>query len=300
MQIKTIKKILSKKMEEWLESITDQQLRVRVKGSLLVTGGSIVSLLQNSEVNDYDIYLQDRNVLIDLVKYYTKSVPEANIWLGEEKKEIAYGYNGDLGDDNYFTCSLRNLKEDQVKIFIDGASNTGGMRFTPDPEAKYQLAFLSPNAISLTDDIQIIVRFFGTPAEIHRNFDFIHATNYFSFAEGVVLNLDAVTCILTNTLKYQGSLYPLTSVIRSKKFLKRGFNMSAGEYLKMMFQISLLDLTNLDVLEEQLIGVDVAYFSVLISALRNAKDGDPEFKIDSGYLIALIEKIFNDDSENEN
>ena len=35
-----------------------------------------------------------------------------------------------------------------------------------------------------------------------------------------------------------------------------------------MFQISKLDLTNVDILEEQLIGVDVAYFDKLITILR--------------------------------
>jgi hypothetical protein len=38
--------------------------------------------------------------------------------------------------------------------------------------------------------------------------------------------------------------------------------------LKMMLQVSDLDLKNPDVLEEQLIGVDVAYFSTLIEVLR--------------------------------
>jgi hypothetical protein len=38
--------------------------------------------------------------------------------------------------------------------------------------------------------------------------------------------------------------------------------------LKMMFQVSDLDLKNPDVLEEQLIGVDIAYFSTLIEVLR--------------------------------
>jgi hypothetical protein len=53
--------------------------------------------------------------------------------------------------------------------------------------------------------------------------------------------------------------------------LKRGWNISAGEMLKVMFQISELDLKNPDVLEEQLIGVDVAYFSALINILRNVE-----------------------------
>jgi hypothetical protein len=38
------------------------------------------------------------------------------------------------------------------------------------------------------------------------------------------------------------------------------------EILKIMFQISELDLTDILILEEQLIGVDIAYFSLLIDA----------------------------------
>lgn len=77
MQIKTINKVLSKKMNEWLETISDGKLAARVKDSLLISGGSITSLLLDQEVNDYDIYIKDVDVLKDLVKYYT--APYTNI-----------------------------------------------------------------------------------------------------------------------------------------------------------------------------------------------------------------------------
>jgi hypothetical protein len=43
-----------------------------------------------------------------------------------------------------------------------------------------------------------------------------------------------------------------------KKFIQRGWTVN-GRNLKMLFQVSELDLKNIEVLEEQ-IGVDVAYF----------------------------------------
>jgi hypothetical protein len=49
-----------------------------------------------------------------------------------------------------------------------------------------------------------------------------------------------------------------------KNAIQRGWTVNAGEILKMLFQVSELDLKNIEVLEEQLIGVDVAYFSLLI------------------------------------
>jgi hypothetical protein len=45
-----------------------------------------------------------------------------------------------------------------------------------------------------------------------------------------------------------------------KKFIQRGWT-KRGRNPKMLFQVSELDLKNIEVLEEQLIGVDVAYFS---------------------------------------
>ena len=43
MQTKTIKKVIIKKMNAWLESITNNDLRKRVKDNLLVSGGSIAT-----------------------------------------------------------------------------------------------------------------------------------------------------------------------------------------------------------------------------------------------------------------
>jgi hypothetical protein len=59
--------------------------------------------------------------------------------------------------------------------------------------------------------------------------------------------------------------------------------------LKVMFQISEFDLKNPDVLEDQLIGVDVAYFDTLIQILRNV----PEENFTSQYLNTIIDKVFD-------
>jgi hypothetical protein len=55
MQVKTIKKIISKKMIDWLETIPNEKLRSDVKKNILVSGGCITSLFQGLPVNDYDI-----------------------------------------------------------------------------------------------------------------------------------------------------------------------------------------------------------------------------------------------------
>ena len=60
-----------------------------------------------------------------------------------------------------------------------------------------------------------------------------------------------------------------------------------------MFQISQLDLSDPDVLEEQLIGVDIAYFELLINALGNKKSSE-NFELSSKYFNELVDRIFNE------
>jgi len=245
----------------------------------------------------------DIDVCKRVAKYYTQTFQDVVIFDGREKRKLVDKYNDEhdvddgklpIDSNNSFAISLRNLKDDQIKLYFNGAS--GGMKVNDGVEQdklNYTPIYLSPNAISLSHDLQIVLRFWGTAEQIHKTFDFIHATNYFTFKEGLVRNLEAVESILTKQLKYQGSYYPVTSIIRAKKFIKRGFNINAGELLKIMFQISQLDLTNPDVLEEQLIGVDVAYFDLIITALRNKMDSDKDFKLSANYFNTLIDRVFN-------
>ena len=346
MQVKTIQKVIVKKMNEWLETISDKNLRQRVKDNLLVSGGSIASMLLGEKVNDFDVYLQDRKVLADLVKYYISGFDNIRMFDGHNKEELKKSNDYAKGDryTNYYTTAVNTLKEQQLKLYFE--NKAGGFRthnadiakeyvndedridsdvkeafeeiiedtlqemgssLIPDAEKpaenqkqkKYLPAYFSPNAISLTDDIQIVLRFWGTPAQIHETFDFVHATNFFTFATGIVTNIQALEALLARTLRYQGSHYPLTSIIRAKKFMKRGWRISAGEYLKIMMQISKLDLSDPDILEEQLIGVDVAYFEILITALRNKMDRDSLEKLDDSYIFEMIDRIFNGEGEVE-
>ena len=73
-----------------------------------------------------------------------------------------------------------------------------------------------------------------------------------------------------------------------RKFVQRGWQINAGQILKMAMQISELNLKDLKVLEDQLTGVDTAYFVQLIERL---KEKDPE-KVDSAYLIEIVDRIF--------
>ena len=85
----------------------------------------------------------------------------------------------------------------------------------------------------------------------------------------------------------------MSSVIRVKIFIARKWTCNAGEMLKMLFQVADLDLQDPVVLEEQLVGVDIAYFSELIKIIRKT---EPK-KLTHSYLCELIDRVFNNFDE---
>jgi len=299
MKRKTIERVIRKKLNQWLASIDNEDLRSEVKANIVLSGGSITSMFLQEDVNDYDIYIKDIVVCERLAKYY--AVPLGiDVLNGNRKKqylehlvpdahyeETPYGENVSAEAIMY-----KSLHPGQIKLKLNG----GGLLIPEEDLVKdkqYQVVFLSQNAISLSDDIQIVIRFTGSVDEIHSSYDFVHATNYFTFDEGLVTNINALECILTKELKYQGSKYPLTSVIRVKKFIARKWTCNAGEMLKMLFQVADLDLQDPVVLEEQLVGVDIAYFSELIKIIRKT---EPK-KLTHSYLCELIDRVFNNFDE---
>jgi hypothetical protein len=147
---------------------------------------------------------------------------------------------------------------------------------------------MSTNAITLSHRVQIVLRFYGDPDAIHENYDFSHCTNYWTTWGGLTLRQDALEALLARELRYVGSKYPVCSVMRLRKFIKRGWSVNAGQILKMMLQVSALDLTNPEVLEDQLTGVDSAYF---LEVMTKLKEKDPT-RVNAAYLVEILDRMF--------
>lgn len=315
MKTKTINAVICKKFDEWLNSIKDENVRNLVSQNTIITGGCIASMLLKEDVNDYDVYFQDKKTAFAVAQYYVNQFKQ----LGEHKhsngKEIlievreeedrvkiyikSAGIAGEQGENNYeyFEGRPEQEGEDYVNSVVEQITKTDDIDMPEIEDKKYRPLFLSANAITLSDKIQIVIRFFGEPDTIHQHYDYIHCTNYWTSKDRkLVLKQAALESLLSKELIYVGSKYPLCSIIRTRKFLKRGWTINAGQYLKMCFQVSKLNLSDISVLEDQLIGVDAAYFTQLIEGLKahteKEKQEGKEFKIEYGYLASIIDKIF--------
>lgn len=285
MKAKTIKRILNKKHDEFVESIKDEEIKKLVKKNSIITGGAIVSMLLDEPVNDFDYYFTDKETTLKVAKYFVdefKKDGDLNIHVQDDEGRIkiivqSKGVAGEPEEHEYDDDMPEELTEEEQE----------------EPN-NYKPVFLSTNAISLKGKIQLVTRFYGDPDEIHENYDFIHATCYWrSENNHLSLPREALEAILTKELKYAGSKYPLASIFRTRKFIERGWTVNAGQYLKMALQLNELNLYDPKTLEEQLTGVDFAYFQMIIRDIKEKQEEDENFKVDNNYLMTVINRIFD-------
>lgn len=295
-------------MKEWWETIEDEALRSIVQHETIVTGGCIASMLLGETVRDFDVYLGTHTTVKRVAEYYLKKFQEGRN--EDEKRPIHIEDDGTRvrivvksagvaseGDDElnyrYFEQQAPEEAQDYVGEVFTDAGEIEALHEQCENSAlsqtdRYRPVFLSTNAITLSDRVQVILRFYGDAEEIHSNYDFVHCTNYWTKKTGVELNSAAMEALLTKELRYVGSKYPVCSVMRIRKFIERGWTINAGQILKACMQISALDLTDIKVLEDQLTGVDVAYF---IEVIEKMKEKD-ETRVDQTYLLEILDRMF--------
>lgn len=275
MNIKGIKRRLQEAHQNFIASIDNEEISKIINENSFITGGAVVSLLQDEEPNDYDYYFTDIESCKKVAEYYVKKFNKANR--------------------NAFDVEVKESENGRISIYVPSsgiAKNKYIKGFKP--------VFLSSNAITLSDNVQLITRFYGEPDEIHENYDFVHCTCYYRpKGNELILPQKALESLITKELKYVGSKYPLASIIRARKFIERGWKINAGQYLKMILQCGKLDLSDASVLEDQLTGVDLSLFRMVIEAINQKKESEPSFDFPMDWITDVIDKVFDEEDMNE-
>lgn len=277
MNSKNIKKSLNATFNKWVDSITDKEVQKVAQNNAIISGGALVSLLTGAEVNDYDVYFKTKDAVLTVAKYYVDQFNAAH------KCE-----------------AVLEEKNERIRIFIRSVGVAGEepeeaiLEADAEPEKPhYRPVYLTSNAITLSDKIQIVIRFWGDVDEIHKNYDFAHCTcSWSSWDNELLLPQKALECIINKELYYIGSKYPLCSIIRARKFIGRGYTINAGQYLKMCLQLNELNLHDIETLKDQLVGVDSAYFNTPIEFMEKRQKDEPNWQPDNSYLFEVINRIF--------
>jgi len=309
MKSRNIERHLRAKIDDWLESIEDEAIRELAAKGTIVMGGAIASLILGERPHDYDIYFKDKETTWAVAKYYAdkfKANPPARFRKGSEEVPI------ELVDD-----------DGRIKVVVKSAGVVGEeateyayFEADPDPtdqdafletvftvaeEAEeeekppYRPIFLSTNAITLSDKIQMVIRFYGSPSDVKSTYDFLHVTGYWcSWTNKLSITKGALWALLNKELVVinGGTQYPVAAICRIRKFLNRGFHINAGQILKLCFAVNELDLADFKVLEDQLTGVDWVYFQELLSFIQANKDECMEDgKMRLPYVMELIDRL---------
>lgn len=275
---KGIKKEIKEKIHQLLVSVKDEKVRNMMSKEIILTGGSIASMLLGEEVNDFDVYFKTKETTLEVAQYYASAFNKINDAQVEVKQKQKINAKG-------------KTEDRIINYIISSGTAQENENLQKKQKTKFRPVFISENAITLSNKIQIVTRFYGEPHEIHDNYDFEHACCYYDFDESLLVTPEkALLALMSRTLIYRGSLYPISSIFRMKKFLNRGWRISAGQQLKIMWQISELDLTDYEVIKEQLTGVDQSYLYSLICATKDMKTED----INSTYMCRVIDRVFGD------
>ena len=315
MKTKTIDRVCRKAMEAWVASLP-QELQQDVTNDLILTGGALASLFLGEPVNDWDVYFRTSTTARRVAEHYVRqfiAAPPDTLEGNPLLKQVQVVDRGDhvavmvksagvltehSGDAQYhyfeaFTDSDpdRAAEYAQVIFGVDRRSD-----YAADKD--YWPVALSGNAITLAREnrklppVQVILRFTGDPADIHRNFDWAHVTNFWTFRDGLVTRADALECLLARELRYVGSQFPLAALLRAFKFVQRGFTRPhAGHLLVLALQLAKLDWNDPRVWEEQLTGVDFAYFREVIQRIRKLlAEGVGMQEIIATYLAQIVEE----------
>lgn len=302
MNRKGIKLILNNKLNDWLKHIDDESVAKAIREDAIITGGAIANLLLGEEINDFDVYFKTRSTTLKVAEYYTERFKSASAFKDGKEVDVyvdnsesdrvtvvvkSAGIAAEGNTENY--AYFESEPQGAASQYVNELMHAKDSAEEDEEKPKYRPVFLSRNAITLSNKIQLVLRFYGSADEIHQNYDFVHCTNYWEAGKNqLTLRPDAIEALLDRRLHYVGSKYPLCSIIRTRKFINRGFKINAGQYLKMAMQLNDMDLNDLEVLREQLTGVDTAYFIEMIELLKQ-KD---KKRVDSAYLMEVINRMF--------
>ena len=219
MRRRNIKSVLRNKLEDWAKSIDDHAVKALVLRDSVISGGSIASMLMGESVNDFDIYFSTKETTLAVAKYYVEKFKQnpPPKFAGQEKlvriqardfgdrvKIVvkSQGIAGESESDSYQYFEQIDDGGAAAEQFVDAVMNDAVETEEADKakdKPKYRPKFLTSNAITLSNRVQVVIRFFGKPSEIHANYDFIHCMCAWEADSGnLTIPQEAVESMLAN------------------------------------------------------------------------------------------------------
>ena len=134
---------------------------------------------------------------------------------------------------------------------------------------------------------QIIKIYTGTPKDVIAKFDFTvcqaawSEQDKFTFGDGFFHHL-AQRRLVVNV----GTEFPISTLFRVRKYLRRGFTLSGIESIKLGLAIQKLEIKTTKELRRQIMGIDTLFLRELTDALKSDEEKGYEFN----EFMALLDE----------
>ena len=267
-------------------NIDDESIKKIIRDNVIVTGGAIVSLLTGEELHDYDVYFRTKEACVTVATYYVGKWNEKH-----PDKPVSVRCDDKTGKIDCFVSSTGIADEEHNFASTEEEIEEALEQETENE--KYRPRFITSNAITLTDKVQLVIRFYGEVEEIHKNYDFAHCTcAWSSWDNELFLPEKHLNALSTRSCTISDQNIRYVRLFGPGNTFERGYHINAGQYVKMCFQLNELDLKDVKVLEDQLTGVDTTYFKMMVDAIQKHMEETGEERVDATYAMNLINKLF--------
>lgn len=185
-----------------------------------------------------------------------------------------------------------------TSVFSSAKINDFDLFFPNEGEMKKAISTITPGDKSVDTDsalsvildghrVQFIKCVFGTPEEVIGKFDFTICQAAFDLKNGFTFGGEFFAHLAQRRLVFNISAeYPICSLYRSRKFIKRGFSFSGIEAIKLGLRIQALDLSTYADLRKQLMGIDTLFLKELTDSLK----GEDEKRYDLNEFLTTLDK----------
>ncbi len=251
--VRTVNNLCQARLEEL--NLGQKQYNEHVLCGSFIAGGAILSVTKEEKIKDYDMFLTNAVSARYLANTFLRRITGGEnvqllTQLDEVNPKISKGVLS-LTNPDRMTTSIEEFIDSYNKRCKEEKNNN-----------KVQPVYLSKNAITLSNGIQLIFRFIGEPEAVFSTFDYEHCKVYWRPKPLSLLLGDLVytgrsqESIAKNELIYTGNTrFVLSAISRLNKFIKRGWGISPSSLLSLAVTASKIDWSNRKVLEEELLGI---------------------------------------------
>lgn len=140
--------------------------------------------------------------------------------------------------------------------------------------------------------VQLVKVITRTPAEVINSFDFTICQAAFDLDDGFIFGADFFQHLAQRRLVFNiNAEFPICSLYRVRKFIKRGFHFSGIEAIKLGLRIQALEIETYADLRKQLMGIDTLFLKDLTDSLKGQDEKRYNMNEFFDTLNAWLEKL---------